>query len=68
MCIMKRTNIVIDESLIKEAMRMSGIKTIKGIVDSALRDFIRRENQMEILKLKGRIKWEGDISETRVNR
>ena len=47
---------------------MSGIKTIKGIVDSALRDFIRRENQMEILKLKGRIKWEGDISETRVNR
>jgi Arc/MetJ family transcription regulator len=65
---MKRTNIVLDEDLIKEAMRISGIKTIKGIVDSALRDFIRREKQFDLLKLKGTIKWEGDLSEMRVTR
>jgi Arc/MetJ family transcription regulator len=65
---MKRTNIVINEELIKEAMRVSGLKTIKGIVDTALRDYIRREKQLDILKLKGAIKWEGDLTLLRETR
>ena len=64
MC-MKRTNIELDESLISEAMRLSGIKTIKGVVEYAMQEYIRREKQLEILKFKGKIDWNGNLEESR---
>ena len=65
---MKRTNIVIDERLIKDGMKATGIKTRRALVDYALRDLLRRESQKKLLELKGKIRWEGDLSSMRKGR
>jgi Arc/MetJ family transcription regulator len=65
---MKRTNIVMDEKLIKEGMKTTGIKTRRALVDYALRDLLRRESQKRILELKGKVHWEGDLSSMRKGR
>jgi len=65
---MKRTNIVIDEKLIKEGMKTTGIKTRRALVDYALRDLLRRGSQKRILELKGKVHWEGDLSSMRKGR
>jgi len=65
---MKRTNIVIDEKLIKEGLKATGLKTRKALVDYALRDLLRRESQKRILELKGKVHWEGVLSSLREGR
>ena len=65
---MKRTNIVMDEKLIKEGMKTTGIKTRRALVDYALRDLLRRESQKRILELKGKVHWEGYLSSMRKGR
>jgi Arc/MetJ family transcription regulator len=65
---MKRTNIILDEKLIDETMRLTGIKTIKGVVEFSMREFIRREKQLDALKLKGRIHWDANLDELRTSR
>ena len=65
---MKRTNIVMDEKLIKEGMKTTGIKTRRALVDYALRDLLRRESQKRILELKGKVHWQGDLSSMRKGR
>lgn len=64
----KRTNIVIDEGLIEAGLKATGLKTRRELVDFALRDLLRREAQRKILELKGRVRWEGDLSEMRKRR
>jgi Arc/MetJ family transcription regulator len=59
---MKRTNIVIDEKLIKAGLKATGLKTRRALVDFALRDLLRRESQKRHLDLKGKVHWEGDLS------
>jgi len=65
---MKRTNIVIDEKLIKEGMKTTGIKTRRALVDYALRDLLCRESQKRILELKGKVHWQGNLSSMRKGR
>jgi len=65
---MKRTNIVIDENLIKSGLRVTGLKTQRALVDFALRELLRRDAQKKILELKGNINWEGDLGEMRQTR
>lgn len=65
---MKRTNIVLDEELVGKGMRLTGIGTQKALVDYALRELVRRKEQKSILKLKGKIRWEGDLGDLRANR
>ena len=62
---MKRTNIVLDEKTVNEIRKITGIKSIKGVVDHALKEYLQREKQLEILKLRGRVKWTGDLDEMR---
>jgi len=62
---MKRTNVVIDEKLVNRAKKLSGIRTTREVVDSALREFVRRKAQRGILELAGKIHWEGDLEEMR---
>jgi len=64
----KRTNIVIDEELLEAGLKTTGLKTRKALVDFALRDLLRRENQRKILELKGKIHWEGDLASMRRRR
>ena len=65
---MKRTNIVIDDELIKDCMKATGIKTQRALIDYALRELLRHEAQTKILKLKGNVDWEGNLNEWRRGR
>lgn len=67
MC-MKRTNIVLDEELVGKGMRLTGITTQKALIDHALRELVRRKEQKKILRLKGKVHWEGDLEAMRANR
>ena len=59
---MKRTNIVIDEKLIKDGMKATEIKTRRALVDYALRDLLPRESQKRILELERKVHCERDLS------
>lgn len=60
-----RTNIVIDDKLMMDALKASGLSTKKEAVEQGLRLLVRRSQQQKIRKLRGRIKWEGDLDEMR---
>jgi Arc/MetJ family transcription regulator len=49
------TNLAIDDQLINEAKKISGLKTKKAVVTEALKEYIQRRKQMEILNLFGKI-------------
>ena len=65
---MKRTNLVLDESVLSEAQRLSGERTYSGTVMRALEDFVRRAKARRILELRGSGVWEGDLAEMRRDR
>ena len=60
-----RTNIVIDDQLMAEALKASGYKTKKEAVEQGLKLLVQLSKQQEIRKLRGEIKWEGDLDEMR---
>ena len=62
-----RTNIVIDDVLMKKALDSSGLRTKKEVVENGLRLLIRFNQQKQIKKLRGKIMWEGDLEEMRTN-
>jgi len=62
---MKRTNVVLDEQLLSRGKKLTGIKTTKSLLEHALKELIRRRNQRRILELKGKVNWEGDLSQMR---
>jgi Arc/MetJ family transcription regulator len=62
---MKRTNLVLDESLLKEAVTLSGAKTFSMTVDIALHDFVRRAKAKRIFELAGSGAWKGDLATMR---
>lgn len=60
-----RTNIVINDQLMEEAKKISGLKTKKAVIEKALESFIQLNKQTRIRDLRGTIKWEGDLDEMR---
>jgi Arc/MetJ family transcription regulator len=60
-----RTNIVIDDKLMSEALKATGASTKKEVVEQGLMLLVRRSQQQEIRKLRGRVKWQGDLNEMR---
>ncbi len=58
---MARTNVVLDEELVKECRRVTGIPTQRWLIDHALRELLRHERQKKVLELKGRVSWKGDL-------
>lgn len=65
---MSRTNIVLDDELVEKCRRLTGIKTRRSLVDFALRELLRHENQKKILDLKGKVNWEGNLDKMRSGR
>lgn len=65
---MKRTNVELDENLVNDCVKITGIKTRKALIDHALRELLRHERQLELLKLKGNISWVGNLDEWRQDR
>ena len=62
---MKRTNLVLDELVLEEAVRLSGERTYSAVVNRALLDLVRRIKARSILDLAGSGLWEGDLSSMR---
>lgn len=60
-----RTNIVIDDKLMADALKASGCSTKKEAVEQGLKLLLLRSQQQDIRKLRGRVKWEGDLDEMR---
>jgi len=64
---MMRTNIVIDDRLMQDALRLGGFKTKKEAVEEALRLLIRLKQQEQIRKYRGKLYWEGDLEKMRID-
>lgn len=63
-----RTNIDIDDRLMRQAMRRSGARTKKATVEAGLRLLVETHAQTAISRLKGKVHWEGDLDESRRGR
>lgn len=63
-----RTNIVIDDKLMAEALKASGLPTKREAVEQGLRLLVRREQQQAIRKLRGKLQWDDDLNEMRGGR
>ncbi len=62
---MKRTNLVLNEQLLEEAVRLSGERTYSATVERALSDFVQRVKARRIVELVGSGLWYGDLSDMR---
>ena len=60
-----RTNIVIDDKLMSDALKATGLATKKEAVEEGLKLLIQRNKQQAIRKLRGKLKWDGDLDEMR---
>lgn len=63
-----RTSVVIDESLMAEAMKYSGLSTKKAVIEEALRIYVLLKSQEPMRALRGKLKWEGDLDAMREGR
>lgn len=63
-----RTNIEIDEKLLKAAMKAAGTTTKRETVEQGLKALVRRRNLLRILDLRGTIAWDGDLEAMRLDR
>lgn len=63
-----RTNIVIDDKLMRETLRATGLKTKREAVEEGLRTLLRLRKQAEIRRLRGRLTWKGDLAAMRTDR
>jgi Arc/MetJ family transcription regulator len=63
-----RTNIELDDELLGKAMRSSGLRTKRAVVQAALQLFVDIQAQAGIRKLRGKVRWEGDLHASRMGR
>jgi Arc/MetJ family transcription regulator len=62
-----RTNIVIDDKLMKETLRLTGLKTKREAVELGLRTIVRLRKQQEIRRFRGKLTWQGDLDAMRTD-
>ena len=60
-----KTNIEIDEALLSEAKKLSQAKTKKQVVEQALQYYIQSLYRKQMLELRGKVQWEGDLDQMR---
>jgi Arc/MetJ family transcription regulator len=63
-----RTNIEIDDELMQQAMRSTGERTKKAVVETALRLLVRTHAQTGIRRLRDKVQWHGDLNKSRQGR
>ncbi len=62
-----RTNIEIDDKLIKDTLKATGLKTKREVVDFALKELLRLRKQTQIRKLRGKVRWDGELEAMRLD-
>ena len=65
---MTRTNVVLDETLVAECQKVTGLPTQRSLIEHALRELLRHGRQRKVLELQGRIAWRGDLRAWRKGR
>ena len=60
-----RTNIVIDDELMKQVMKLTGLKTKREAVEQGLKTLLRLKRQEQIRQFRGKLHWEGDLDDMR---
>ncbi|MDH3472941.1 MAG: type II toxin-antitoxin system VapB family antitoxin [Rhodospirillales bacterium] len=60
-----RTNVVIDDALMAEAMKVSGLKTKRQAIEEGLRLLVRARRQARVRRLRGALEWEGSLDDMR---
>jgi Arc/MetJ family transcription regulator len=60
-----RTNIVIDDDLMKQVMKLTGLKTKREAVEQGLKTLVRLKRQEQIRQYRGKLSWEGDLDSMR---
>ena len=60
-----RTNIVIDDDLMKQVLKLTGLKTKREAVEQGLKSLVRLKQQEQIRKYRGKLQWEGDLDDMR---
>lgn len=63
-----RTNIEIDDGLMQRAMRSTKTRTKRATVEAGLRLLIRTHGQISIRRLRGKVRWEGNLEVSRLGR
>ena len=63
-----RTNIVLDDQLVQEGLRLTKLKTKKDLVNLALKELIERRKRKRVLKLEGKVDWDGSLDNMRGER
>ena len=63
-----RTNIVIDDKLMKDTLRATGLKTKREAVELGLRTVLRLRQQAEIRRLRGKLNWHEILDAMRTDR
>lgn len=63
-----RTNIDIDDDLVREAMRATGERTKRAVVERGLRLLVQTRGQSRIRRLRGQVTWHGNLNESRRGR
>ena len=62
-----RTNIVLDDKLMRDTLRATGLKTKREAVELGLRTLLRLRKQAEIRRLRGKLNWQGDLNAMRTD-
>lgn len=62
-----RTNIVIDDELMADAIKATGLKTKKEVVEKGLKLILQQNQQQAVRKLRGKLNWEGDLDDMRTD-
>ena len=63
-----RTNIVIEDKLMKDTLRVTGFTTKREAVEQGLRTLLRLRKQEQIRRLRGKLRWQGDLDQMRIDR
>jgi len=63
-----RTNVVIDDQLMKDALELSGFRTKKAAIEAALRLLVRFSRQAKVKTFRGKLKWSGDLDKMRTDK
>ncbi len=63
-----RTNVVVDDDLMESALKLSGLKTKKDVIEEGLKLLVVVKRQEEIKHFRGKLKWSGNLDETRLDK
>ena len=63
-----RTNVVIDDNLMESALKLSGLRTKKDVIEEGLKLLVRVNSQAKIRELRGKLNWTGNLEDMRLDK